>query len=268
MEKTELIEKHELLKKKIEEAEVVLIGIGEEFNERFKDISKFPQIIKALDKINNSTYKEWLVPFVEKIYLEEKNNDEIIEAYKNLFAMVKDKNYFVVTTCIDSKIFKAGFDEEKVVQPCGSYKNLQCCEKCSTELYSPIEIIQQIKNKIENNEGFEELEKPICPICNSELVFNNILCEGNYVEEGYLPLWEKYTKWLQFTLNKKICVLELGVGMNMPNIIRWPFEKIAFYNKKTSFFRINETLYQMSEEIADKGVSIEANTLDFFNECI
>ena len=75
--------------------------------------------------------------------------------------------------------------------------------------------------------------------------------------------WEKYTKWLQLTLNRKLCVIELGVGMNIPNVIRWPFEKIAFFNKKASFFRINETLYQLTEEIGEKGTSINMNAREF-----
>ena len=88
----------------------------------------------------------------------------------------------------------------------------------------------------------------------------------NYVEEGYLPQWEKYTKWLQGTVNKKICILELGAGMQFPSIIRWPFEKVAFYNQKASFFRINEKLYQLTEEIGGKGISIERNAREYLLE--
>ena len=51
--------------------------------------------------------------------------------------------------------------------------------------------------------------------------------------------------------------------MNLPNIIRWPFEKVAFYNQKAKFFRINETLFQLTQEIAEKGESIEMNAVDF-----
>ena len=87
------------------------------------------------------------------------------------------------------------------------------------------------------------------------------------MEEGYQKQWEKYTKWLQGTLNKKLCILELGVELNLPSIIRWPFEKVAFYNQKASFFRVNESLYQMTENLSDKGVSIAKNAVDFLLEC-
>lgn len=86
------------------------------------------------------------------------------------------------------------------------------------------------------------------------------------MEDGYQKQWEKYTKWLQRTLNKKLCIFELGVELNLPNIIRWPFEKVAFYNQKASFFRVNGSLFQMTEELSDKGVSIEMNAVDYLRE--
>ena len=55
------------------------------------------------------------------------------------------------------------------------------------------------------------------------------------MEEGYQKQWEKYTKWLQGTLNKKLCILELGVELNLPSIIRWPFEKWHFIIKRQVF---------------------------------
>ena len=48
MEKSEITEKQKLLTQKLEEAQVVLVGIGEEFNEGFEDIAKFPELMSAL----------------------------------------------------------------------------------------------------------------------------------------------------------------------------------------------------------------------------
>lgn len=67
-------------------------------------------------------------------------------------------------------------------------------------------------------------------------------------------------------IEQKLCILELGVELNLPSIIRWPFEKVAFYNQKASFFRVNESLYQMTENLSDKGVSIAKNAVDFLLE--
>ena len=62
---------------------------------------------------------------------------------------------------------------------------------------------------------------------------------------------------MQGTINKKLCILELGVDLTFPSVIRWPFEKVAFYNQKADFIRVNERLYHMSEELKDKGYNID-----------
>ena len=97
------------------------------------------------------------------------------------------------------------------------------------------------------------------------LVFNNIDAE-KYNEEGYLRKWMIYKKWLQGTVNKNLCILELGVGMNYPSVIRWPFEKIAFYNQKSELFRVHSRLYQITEEIKDRGYGICQKPEDFIRE--
>lgn len=262
---TSCMEKQKLFEDAIKDAELVLIGIGEEFNEDFKDISKFPRLMSVLEEVDTNPSLEWTVPYLEKIYLEGHNEGRIIEAYKQLYEIVKEKNYYIVTTCIDENIEKAGFDKERIVQPCGNYKMLQCSDKCCVDLIDSQSYIKLVNQLTIDNVGLDSLERFECPRCKKPLAFNNILCEDKYVEEGYQSQWENYTKWLQYTLNKKLCILELGVGVNLPNIIRWPFEKIAFYNKKASFFRINEALYQMTADIGEKGVSIPMNAVDFFS---
>jgi NAD-dependent SIR2 family protein deacetylase len=266
MDNKEFIEKKNLLLDKINNADMVLVGIGEEFNEDFKDIGKFPLLMSALEEVDVNTTLEWTVPHLEKRFLMAHNESPTIDAYNRLLDLIRDKNYFILTTCIDENIRKADFKKERVVEPCGNYQKFQCSKKCNTKLYPADEFSDLVKQALIDGVGLDSLEMPVCPCCGAPLVFNNILCERNYVEEGYKPQWTLYTEWLQGTLNKNLCILELGVGMNLPDVIRWPFEKIAFYNNKASFFRINETLYQMTEELADKGVSIEKNAIEFLNE--
>ena len=122
--------------------------------------------------------------------ISEKTCDDIMR-----YELVKEKNYFVVTTCIDGHIENAGFNSEKIVQPCGNYKKLQCSEKCCSDLRDATETVVDITNRLESSERLKGIEQPVCPHCGKPMAFNNIMSE-NYVEEGYLPQWEKYTKWL------------------------------------------------------------------------
>ena len=46
-------------------------------------------------------------------------------------------------------------------------------------------------------------------------------------------------------------------------MIRWPFEKIAFFNQKARFFRIHESLYQIPGEVGERALGIGCNSVDF-----
>lgn len=75
--------------------------------------------------------------------------------------------------------------------------------------------------------------------------------------------WNCYKEWLGHTLNKKFLLLELGEGFSNPNVIRWPFEKMAALNQKACLFRVHSRLYQITDELAGKAFGIEENSVDF-----
>ena len=78
MEKAEITEKQRLLLEKLSQAQVVLVGIGEEFNEGFEDIGKFPELMSALEEVDTNPTLEWTVPFLEKCYLTQHNEGRIM----------------------------------------------------------------------------------------------------------------------------------------------------------------------------------------------
>lgn len=188
---------------------------------------------------------------------------DAIEALQKLKIILQGKNYFVITTCTNSILYEAGFEKERVVSPCGNMRKKQCPNKCEGSLKSLNDTeIEQIKSDV------EVLEKGIlgtCAKCGEELVLNNVYAHM-YDENGYLDAWKFYTKWLQGTLNKKLCILELGVDLGFPTIIRWPFEKVAFYNQKAVLIRVNDKLYHIPEELMEKGISIASNAIDWIME--
>lgn len=227
----------------INDADIVLIGIGEAFER--KDFSRNTPDYELLLKENP------LQAGYEKLrYWKEHPETKVIQAYNRLYKLVKDKDYFVVTTCMDDRIYESDFDKEKITAPCGTWRFLQCSDNCTDELL-PVTDDMIVKG-----------QEVICPHCHAKAVFNQVTAE-KYNESGYMPGWVLYRNWLQKTINKKVCILELGVGMKYPTIIRWPFEKIAFCNQKSTFVRVHRTLFQLSEELHGKGNSIEADPIEF-----
>lgn len=187
-------------------------------------------------------------------------HENAIEALRELHNLLIGKNYYLISTCINDILEKSGFEQERIVTPCGNLHMKQCVNQCEGSLQRLLpEELQQIQNYSEKNNDFQ---LGVCQVCGKSLVLNNVYAE-NYDEKGYLESWKYYTKWLQGTLNKKLCILELGVDLSFPTIIRWPFEKVAYYNQKAKMIRVNERLYQMSEELKEKGISINQNSIDW-----
>lgn len=239
---------YETLKENISDAELVLVGIGEEFEENFQTISSDLQ-----DK------ELWQKELLKKNYLEKKACEKHVRAYNQLAALLEGKNYFVVTLCKDGYIKQSSLDQDRIVAPCGGYDMVQCDRGCNENLLDSALYQEQFHKVL--NEG-EDGDRPRCPKCGAYLSFNNI-CAEKYLENGYLPQWEKYTKWLQGTINRKLCILELGAGLVFPNIIRWPFEKVAFYNNKAKYFRVHSMMSELTKEISEKGYSCNENALEF-----
>lgn len=241
---------------KIKEAEMVLVGIGEEFDdERLLRTEEFQRIRRGLEQ-----EAPWAIPAWNRYWLEHSESN-VPKALRQLAKCLENKNYFVVATATNDFIWDCGLNEERVVAPCGGGRKKQCPNGCPEGL-QPVaaEEMRKIYEKLA--EGRTDLDVGCCPACGHRLILNNIYTES-YDEKGYLEQWQKYTKWLQGTLFHKLCILELGVGMQCPSVIRFPFEKTGYFNQKSSFIRVNERLYQLAEEIGERGISVPQNAVDW-----
>lgn len=53
-------------------------------------------------------------------------NKEPLKLYSELYKVIKNKNYFIITTNVDGQFEKAGFEKEKIFEVQGDYSLLQC----------------------------------------------------------------------------------------------------------------------------------------------
>lgn len=256
--------KVEKIKKIIEDSQCVLIGIGTDMqytglNKELTEIFQQKEKQEMLEK-----EAEWLLPFLKSYSCQNDKDIRQANAYENLYQLVKNKNYFVVTLNDDDKIFQSSFSADKITAPCGSMSRLQCINGCEESIREAEEIVNDIVDNIKNPHiKLADIAKPCCEKCGGYLVFNTV-GQKKYLESGYIKSWEKYRMWLTGTLNKKICLLELGADFKYPSIIRWAFEKVAFINEKATFIRVNEKYPQMTEELKGKAYAYNKNPIEFF----
>lgn len=255
-----------MLAQDIENAELVLVGVGDGMQVKFQTLREIPNFSKKLSELEKEQDKEWLRPFLIRYYLKKEFHAEIVTAYEHLKRMLEDKNYFLVSLSTDDLIKNIGFKEDRIVMPCGTYDLLQCETNCQGKLFSiEEEFWTEVCGWVEDRVPIGKLAEPKCPDCGRSLVMNQY-GQPKYNEEGYLGNWQKYTKWLQGTVNRKLCILELGVGMEFPSVVRWPFEKVCLYNQKSVFWRVHSSLYQLAEEIKERGRSVRKDPVRFLKE--
>ena len=261
------------IKAVIKDADTVLIGLGEEFDDTgvYKKENCY---VKCKNLLEESSLK-WLLPVYDNLFREKQVQNSIEKGLLNLSEILSDKNYFIVSTAMNPAVSRVPWKEGRIVSPCGGTEGKQCQDACKEGLQSLsvkdkevlLEYMERLKELAQEEALLMQMGQPdlgVCPACGKPLVLNNIFTES-YDENGYLPQWQLYTKWLQGTLNRKLVILELGVGMKFPSVIRWPFEKVAMLNMKAVLYRVNGKLPQLPEEIKDKGVSINENAVDFIN---
>lgn len=279
------LENYEQLVQSVDEAQLVLVGLGEEWvmteemimedladknkclYEMFQAAKKEERFYKVLSVLTAYYYKNYIPAKLEK-------------AYKNMYDLLEGKNYFIVSLTVDPYLNTIGFKKDRYVNPCGTYEKMQCEDGCNMYLVSSDQLLEEV-NAILNDDrnmecGSEKIKRLLeqclivldrhhCKQCEAPMSFN-LLDTKIYREEGYLDCWQIYMKWLQGTLNKKLCVIESGVGMQLPSVIRWPFEKTVFYNQKAKMFRIHKMFYQVNEEVAERAYGCECHSVSLFNE--
>ena len=267
----------ENLKTQIDNCDLCIVGVGHEWDWVTMGIHSDERYSKLLKYCDKEGF-QWLLPLVEYEYAFYHTDNRIDSAYEGLRKLLGKKRYFLVSDLFLQDALMHGFEPENCVYPCGNYMYLQTpdledelilSEKCP-EFQA---IIDRIHDIIVSNDGnFDEGESFVRPFLNGkELYLNQKRQEYRnikYNEIAYKGKWDDYMRYLSSTLNFKLLVLELGVGLEYPTVVRWPFEKVAFINNKAHFIRVHERLYQHTKEIEDKTDSIQMNSVNFIlQEC-
>ncbi|MCX4303223.1 MAG: hypothetical protein OSJ66_04365 [Clostridia bacterium] len=138
----------------------------------------------------------------------------------------------------------------------GSYRYIQCSGACHNKIYDATNMVKEMIEKTKNCKIPTELV-PTCPVCGKKM--DNNLRKNDYFvqDDNWYKQNENYNKFLENAKNKKVVLLELGVGFNTPSIIRFPFEEMAYRNDNWNLVRINKDNGNTFLDIGNKSIIIE-----------
>lgn len=278
------------LKAEIESAEVIVIGAGaglstsagltysgERFEKYFFDfIEKF-----GIQDI----YSGGFYPFPDEetrwawwarhIYYN-RYIDPPKPVYKDLLDLVRDKDYFIITTNVDHQFQRAGFDKGRLFYTQGDYGLFQSVKPKNRKTYDNEEWVMkamQAQRFICDENGVFQVPKdhlismripyeliPKCPDDGADVTMN-LRADDSFVEdEGWNRASAAYAEFLKRTEGKHVLFLELGVGANTPVIIKYPFWAMTAEHEKAVYACLNYNEAVCPKQIERQAICIDGDT--------
>ncbi len=181
--------------------------------------------------------------------------------YQKLLSLVKDKDYFVITTNVDHCFQKAGFDKHRLFYTQGDYGLFQCSVPCHSKTYdNELQILSMYQAQKEMKIPTELI--PHCPVCGRQMCMNLRADETFVQDEGWYEAAARYEKFLEkhhVPEHKRIVLLELGVGANTPGIIKYPFWRMTAQNANAIYISINLGDATVPEALLGRSICINAD---------
>lgn len=269
-----------LAKLKLSQAKAVVIGAGaglsaaagldysgDEFKKEFSDYIRkygFPDLYTSSFHEFPTEEERWARWARHIDYI--RFRPEAMPLYKELYDLVKDKNYFVITTNVDAQFRKAGFKSDKIFEVQGDYGLMQCAVGCHPQLYSDRETVKEIIRHSHDLTVDSEYV-PVCPVCGGNMDVHVRKNQYFVQDKAWDEAAERYEEFMtRYADNGDVVLLELGIGFNTPAIIRFPFERIAYRNPQATLIRLNAEYPEGPAETASRTISFTENMGKVINE--
>ncbi len=178
--------------------------------------------------------------------------------YDNLLKLLKEKDYFVITTNVDHQFQKAGFDKRRLFYTQGDYGLFQCAKPCHQKTYDNEDVIKRMIAEQMDMRIPSELV-PKCPVCGGPMAMNLRSDETFVEDEGWHAASERYEDFIRRHLNGKILFLDLGSGGNTPVIFKIPFIQWTMQNPNAIYATINLGEAFTVDQIKDRSIVIDGD---------
>ena len=240
------------LKNEIETADAIVVGAGagmstsagmrydgERFERYFSDFHKKYGIrdIYSGGFYPYDTLEEYWAWWSRHIFVN-RYDVGVGKPYADLLELVKDKDYFVLTTNVDHQFQLAGFDKKRLFYTQGDYGLWQCSKPCHQKTYDNEKTVREMIVRQKDMKIPTELI-PKCPVCGAPMTMN-LRSDMTFVQdEGWYAASNRYDDFIRRHEGLHILFLELGVGANTPVIIKYPFWQMTAKNPKAVYVCVN-----------------------------
>ena len=177
--------------------------------------------------------------------------------YEQLLGLVRDRDYFVLTTNVDHCFQRAGFDKRRLFYTQGDYGLFQCSRPCCQETWDNEQTIRAMVEQQRDLRVPSELV-PHCPHCGAPMSMNLRSDETFVEDEGWHRAASRYSDFLRRHEGMRVLFLEFGVGGNTPGIIKYPFWQMTARNPRATYACVNLGEAVAPVEIDRQSILIDA----------
>ena len=196
--------------------------------------------------------------------------------YRDLYELVKDKDYFVITTNVDHQFQTAGFDKKRLFYTQGDYGLFQSVNPQIRKTYDNEEWVMkamEAQGFVRNANGVFDVPAdrkismripteliPKCPDDGSDMTMN-LRSDDSFVEdEGWHKASSAYSDFLRRHEGLHVLFLELGIGMNTPIICKYPFWQMTNDNPKAVYACLNYNEAYCPRQIEKQSIVIDGDS--------
>lgn len=219
------------------------------------------------------------------------------DLYERLLDVVKDKDYFVLTTNVDHCFQRAGFDKKRLFYTQGDYGLFQSVRPQGPSGNKTYDNEEEVRAML-LSQGFEiagdgqlvlpdgkeirmRIDPDLIPTCPDDggPVTMNLRSDDSFVEDrGWHEAARRYGDFLAlhgieaegfFTNDTaeevdrayagKVLFLELGVGANTPGIIKYPFWQMTYGTPNAAYACLNKGEAWAPQEIRFRSILVDGD---------
>ena len=202
--------------------------------------------------------------------------------YQDLLSLVRDRDYFVITTNVDHQFQRAGIDKQRLFYTQGDYGLFQSAGGHIKKTYDNEAWVMKAMAAqgfvLDENGVFQASEDhglsmripheliPVCPDDGGP-VSMNLRADDTFVEdEGWHAAAERYAGYLQSHQGKHVLFLELGVGGNTPMIIKYPFWAMTAENPDAVYACLNYGEAVCPGQIRQQSICLDGDCGELLKE--
>ncbi len=194
--------------------------------------------------------------------------------YRKLIELVKDRDYFVITTNVDHQFQRAGFDKKRLFYTQGDYGLFQSVNPAIQKTYDNEEWVMkamETQGFVKDSDGIYRIPQsgvsmripteliPKCPDDGSDVTMN-LRADDSFVEdEGWHKASVDYSDYIRRHENLHTLYLEIGVGSNTPVIIKYPFWAMTNENPNAVYACMNYNESFCPKQIEERSICLDGD---------